>query len=1473
MGHVAQRALLFIPCSTLEEAVRGCHTLHTPAFAQTARGRRKPGRRVEWIVVVAAVRRSLTRTRTSSDYSFTVTTVSVTGGGSVYFYGDTMVAGPDAVCLLGQEARQANVTPSLATCSAPPSTPGFARLRLAFNGFDAEDDAFVDVLYRGARQRVMHGPTVRMPVHLQAGDPATCLTWCVVGPEPMTIHSVTPGVVAAQGGAMLWLSGTSFGESTTCAFEGDVRRAAKVTAFVSSALVLCEAPALPAGAASVRARASELELTATAAAVDVYPAAESRAVQPTQAVVTGGAKVKVLGHNFVSMDEDARCRFGTISVAASVAGARQVVCTAPSHAPDTISLWWQLGALYDTGGVALTYVAMPTVDAVIPQPSRQGGIQLTLHGDALSSSLAAPVCEWGGDDVRALPTGLGSKLLRCSLSLAPSAGFMPLLLSDASLQDSVLAGMLSAPAFPRTLEASPAAGWSTGGAVVTLTGQSLLTGSDSAPWCAVSDTFGVAVPISSALVQCEAPPLLPGFVAMHAGGAWVTDVVIGGGSAFLALQEPHMRVFAPVLGSLAGGTVVSWTGDGLAGLGTPLCRFGTVTVTASEAEAGLACSSPALLPSLVPLALGVNGQQWVKPTPGAPMFASVQLPTVLAVLPSEGSIHGDALPDTLTVVTDAASAGGTLAQLACVFGAASSSGAAPRTSLGPSFWSCALPPGPLGFTSVQLQLGSASSDKAPGVGLFAYTAPPSPSFLWPRRVGSAGGTLLHVSGYTFQGAAACVCVGDGVGSEAGVSPTHLVSSALVLCESPALHYFADGSAVALGLKQGDVSAGSTAEGSIPIGVAPPVVITDVSPSHIAPDGRGAPVLLSGIGIRESGSDGASCWMGTVGPIAALDVTSTTLMCVPVAHAPGPLPVGASPLGEPAPWGRFPVRVTVMSTSFNGDGSVTLSPDVVSASGGSMVRLTPKLDFFPDIELFMMFGHPSAQLLLDARVLHGGQVVLPATGPGFAPVWLSDGVSVLASLGQVTVLRPPHVYSIQPVTGIDAGGTHVYFTGAHFWSPDASWAALFDELLMTGGACASNAVCVAEAPLVSADLTWVGSDDNSRVVAAEVTNTPAAVRTADGVEFTYAPLPHVATLSPNVGDEAGGARVKLLGGPLRESSSLMCRFGTLAVRPAAVQSAAEMSCITPAMASSTASVVVSNNDIDFSPLSDGAIFTFLTRATVTYILPQSGSSLAIYTADPVPVPAPQLQCVFDGMGHTPALLNPAAAASPTSAAAWCIAPAQGIGFASVELVSTGAPWTAALDPPQFEFVPEPEALVAMPNAATYLGGTVIMITGRDFGVGVGSTGATLGPLVRFGDARQRATPARVVSSVLITVETPATSAPDAAPLAAGRMDGVFAPGAHVAPFAYVHDTRLLSANPPGGSVRGGTVVMLAGHGFSSGDAQFCRFGTVGPLRADFVSEVLLRCISPAHVGGPPVALAVARANALDLAIGDGVIFEY
>jgi hypothetical protein len=352
---------------------------------------------------------------------------------------------------------------------------------------------------------------------------------------------------------------------------------------------------------------------------------------------------------------------------------------------------------------------------------------------------------------------------------------------------------------------------------------------------------------------------------------------------------------------------------------------------------------------------------------------------------------------------------------------------------------------------------------------------------------------------------------------------------------------------------------------------------------------------------------------------------------------------------------------------------------------------------------------------------------------------------------------------------------------------------------------------------------------------------------------------------------------------------VCRFGTVVVRPAVVQSATGMSCITPAMAPGMPRPVsVSNNAADYSDTSTtpvGAQLTVMAGPMLVNAVPQDGSTMAVYTANPLPSPAPQFVCLYGMQSSSATLLNDRRSllSSPATPAAFCAFPALGVGFVTVELglaaAAQGGPSAAAwgatgnVEPLQFEFLPAPEARLAMPNAATRGGGTLISISGRDFGVGVGGGASDVFPnSVRFGDAGPVAQ-ARVVSSVLITVEAPAAAVPDAAPLAAGRFDGVFPAGAHQAPFTYVSDVRLFSVAPQGGSVLGGTAVYMSGAGFSSGDPQFCRFGTLGPVIGDFISDVTVRCTSPAHAAGDPVPVAAARANALDLAFSDGVNFEY
>jgi hypothetical protein len=149
----------------------------------------------------------------------------------------------------------------------------------------------------------------------------------------------------------VWLVGAHFALETACVWG--VASRGEVASFVSSSLVRCEAPPLPAGAASVRAgRFSEVsEAGATFAAFAVMLSATAT---PAVAHADGGTHVVLAGNNFRDA-EDAACAFGTIRVAAAVVGGARAACLTPAHAPGRTGLVLRVQALTDVGTLGFLF--------------------------------------------------------------------------------------------------------------------------------------------------------------------------------------------------------------------------------------------------------------------------------------------------------------------------------------------------------------------------------------------------------------------------------------------------------------------------------------------------------------------------------------------------------------------------------------------------------------------------------------------------------------------------------------------------------------------------------------------------------------------------------------------------------------------------------------------------------------------------------------------------------------------------------------------------------------------------------------------------------------------------------------------------------------------------------------------------------------------------------------------------------------
>jgi hypothetical protein len=1058
----------------------------------------------------------------------------------------------------------------------------------------------------------------------------------------------------------------------------------------------------------------------------------------------------------------------------------------------------------------------------------------------------------GDADSEAAVTDGGA--LRCTLPALPGAGFTALTLSDLTLADALLAGVVRTPAFPRSTGVQPPGGSADGGAVLSLVGAGF-DGLAASPWCILSGTRAPAAFVSTALLMCEAPAVRPGLLLVQAGSAHSALAVAAGSgaAAFWALADPVPLSKTPSVGPLLGGTVVTVRGTGLTDADVVMCRIGTVGPmrTVPAGDGAVTCTTPSRGTGVAPLALSVNAQQF-SPEINSAMFLYAQAPLAIGVSPSVGPIHGEG---TLTVITSSLD---TPAEaLLCALGSA----IAPPLSVLADTILCALLPGAAGF--VRIAIFTTDDTSATSGAEFLLYEPPSLRLVLPVAASTLGGTLLHVSGAHFTPLETfCNAV---LGAASLV--THVVSSALLQCET--LPVRDEGPGFVSVLRTGTTTAELTEQ---LLYVLPPT-LESVTPDA-GPATGGAVVSLGGRGLRAG--DLLACWMGTLGPLAARRGAGSSVECSAPAHAPGTLPVIVSWLGEFAPAGHHSaVLFTYWQPPHLPERGAAPWPEAVPSAGEVVVWLS-LFDPPPGVQLLVLLGRASTSVTPEAS---GVLLLVPPHTPGFVSLELAydagtgdtPGAMAWALAGEVQIVTAPHLESLLPKLGTSGGGTLLHVTGMHFRGGAGETAMFFAGVRSPGGTFASSALWLAEVPPGGQGVT---------AAAVQLTSTASAlagllpVLTTDGAEYLYTSLASVTSSTPPAGGDGGGMLVTLLGAMLRGGVDLRCLFGSVAVTASGLLSTNAVLCAAPARAPGTVCSLSAANNVVDAVFSGAAVFQHVPELALQHIAPEAGltsggSRVQLWgaglLAQHLPGPA-SLLCRFGMIAAASHAVTAATAGeSDALATTWCVAPPHAAGFVALEASLLGGNYTASSGV-HFHYLPSPLAIVSWPAKAVAGGGTVISLRGRDLGVG----GATLH--VRFSSSTRDdavlLSPSRLVSSAFITVEVPADAA--GAPTPAVGRDAL---GVDAADFVYVPSPRLLAAAPALGSVRGGTSVSFAGTGFAAGEAHFCRFGSVGPIAAEFVSDVLLRCKTPAHAPGAPVPLGLSRANLVDFVSERGVVFEF
>uniref|UniRef100_A0A7R9T9E4 IPT/TIG domain-containing protein n=1 Tax=Micromonas pusilla TaxID=38833 RepID=A0A7R9T9E4_MICPS len=293
----------------------------------------------------------------------------------------------------------------------------------------------------------------------------------------------------------------------------------------------------------------------------------------------------------------------------------------------------------------------------------------------------------------------------------------------------------------------------------------------------------------------------------------------------------------------------------------------------------------------------------------------------------------------------------------------------------------------------------------------------------------------------------------------------------------------------------------------------------------------------------------------------------------------------------------------------------------------------------------------------------------------------------------------------------------------------------------------------------------------------------------------------------------------------------------------------------------------------------------------------GTSVIVHGKNFVPAvdlnAKPTFTCRF---GFFPVLASNALGEEVTATTATCRSPPHAVGFVSVEVSAGPGNFTTFGVVFEFQAAHEPEVL--FPPTGLASGGTLVTVAGANFiasnqqwGYGHGNTaqpgsggGIFLGSgsdamkgkdalSCRFGGVGAYTVGASAVSSAVLRCETPTFS--DAAVGRSLSVDTSTNAGEDFTGsqtyFEPLAEALVLSLSPPAGTSGGGTVVNVFGAGFTVDEPVWCKFGTTGPIPAEYRAENIVRCKSPAKATNMAVPLEVSRGNTFDLT-RNNVIFS-
>jgi IPT/TIG domain len=342
---------------------------------------------------------------------------------------------------------------------------------------------------------------------------------------------------------------------------------------------------------------------------------------------------------------------------------------------------------------------------------------------------------------------------------------------------------------------------------------------------------------------------------------------------------------------------------------------------------------------------------------------------------------------------------------------------------------------------------------------------------------------------------------------------------------------------------------------------------------------------------------------------------------------------------------------------------------------------------------------------------------------------------------------------------------------------------------------------------------------------------------------------ISSAGPQSGPATGGTTVTLSGTGF--TSSAVVSFGGIAAPSVVVASSTKLQVVTPAHASGTVNVAVTENPHNQTATLVGG-FTYVSTSSTTLGVssaspatgPTSGGTVVTITGKGFQAGA---AVKFGGSQSTGVTVG-------SSTQITAMSPPGSSGTVSITVTNPDAQSASLLSGFTYTTTTTLAVSGASPATGPTCGGTVVTITGKGFKAGAA---------VKFGGSQSTAV--TVASSTQVNAMSPAESS-GTVPITVTNPDTQAA--SLPSGFTYSSGPAVSSVSPNSGPVSGGTTVKILGSGFQSG--VNVTFGGIAATSVTLVSSTEIQAVSPVSPADT-VSIAVTNTDSQSAALASAFTY--